>query len=147
MTRWSTVALYAEWTLEFLIYPPFVFVTAGLLVAVVMTTTRAFKRDRSLLYARVPSLFLGTLSVFLFAPLLLWIAAMGAVDTRPPVTPNEKMLWVAGGLRWLSVALSAYVVFRCKGVRGLALSIILLCQWTLEFVGLMAAMALSGTWL
>ena len=144
---WSTIAQYTKWTLEFLIYPPFVFVTAGLLVAIAIATMIAFKRDRELLRARIPFLLLGSFSVFLFAPLLLWLAAIGAVDTRPPVTPNEKMLWIAGGSRWLSVAVSAYVVFRCKGVRWLALSVVLLFQWTLEFVGLMVAMALSGTWL
>jgi len=147
MQVWSTVGTYAKWTLDFLIYPPFVFVTAGLLVAIAIAAMFAFKRDRELLRARIPSLLLGSFTVFLFAPSLLWLAALGAVDTRPPVTPNEKMLWIAGGLRWFSVAVSAYVFFGCKGVRWLALSVVLLFQWTLEFVGLMVAMALSGTWL
>jgi hypothetical protein len=147
MTEWSTVVLYAEWALEFLIYPPFLFITAGLIVGLVVATGAAFRSDRKLLQEKLPSLAVGGLSVFLFIPLLLWIAAEGAAETGPFRHPNDTGLIIANALTLISLAVAAYVVFRCKGVRWVALFEILILQWLLMGAGLIAGMALSGDWI
>ena len=55
--------------------------------------------------------------------------------------------WVSGLLGWLSLALAAFWVYRMKGIRWFAFSVVAMLQIILMGAFFVSGMAVSGDWL
>jgi hypothetical protein len=83
----------------------------------------------------------------LLYPGVLVVAALGA-NTQPlQSAPNTVASFSAGFLSWISLALAAFWVWHMKGLRWLAVSLMILQELMLVGPFLVADMAISGRWL
>jgi hypothetical protein len=142
---WLTFWTYLRWSLEFLYAPPFVYGTLlfGLsLIASVIRQRPFHKPIWKQTYAIV-------VLQFLFFPAVLTLAVLGRVDWQQPhfPGPNYWALRAEDLIDFGSLILGGYWVWRMKGLRWFALSLVILQLWLLVAAGFIAAMSLTGTWL
>jgi hypothetical protein len=80
---------------------------------------------------------------------VLTIAVLGRVDWQqnPFPGPNYWALRAEDLIDFASLILGGYWVWRMKGLRWFALSLVILQLWPLAAAGFIAAMSLTGTWL
>ena len=85
----------------------------------------------------------------LFIPATTVVGVVGWIDPGmvPRPKPNAVLVWVDNGLFIAFILLGIFWVYRMKGLRWFALSIVLIQLWILMGVGFMTGMALSGDWL
>jgi hypothetical protein len=142
---WVGFWTYLRWSLEFLYEPPFVYATLLLVSNFIASIIRQspFRKPIS-----KQTYFIVVLQ-FLFFPATLAVAVLGRVDWQQPHVPGPNY-W---GLRAEdlcdlgSLILGIYWVWRMKGLRWFALSLVILQLWLLQAAGFIAAMSLTGTWL
>jgi len=133
------------WSVQFLGVPPILLMAAVCLVGVAVAFVRQqpFKRQ------------LWRTSHWLIFTQLLFFPAMVAVgvlfpavsSVRPNLKENVMGHRLLDGLFYLSLATSAFWVWRMRGLRWLAASLLLLQQVILIGAGFVAGMSVSGDWL
>ncbi len=134
------------WSLESLFFlPPFliIFVSASLSLAIAFLKQRPFRNP----------LWRGShwlaLTQLLFFPVVISIGvlypASGPSFLR--TSPNSIASTTAGILGWLSLALAGFWVYRMKGFRWFAFSLVAVLQMILMGAFFVAGMAVSGDWL
>jgi hypothetical protein len=142
---WLTFWTYLHWSIEFLYEPPFAYITVllGLNFIASVTRQRPFKKPA---WRQTSSIVVVQ---FLFFPASLAVAVLGLVDWQQPHFPGPNY-W---GLRAEdlfdlgSLSLGVYWVWKMKGLRWFASSVVLLQLWLLAGAGFIAGMSLTGTWL
>ena len=142
---WLTFWTYLRWSLEFLYSPPFLYGTLLCGLSLVASVVRQRPFDKPIWKQTYAIVALQ----FLFFPAVLTIAVLGRVDWQQPHFPGPNY-W---GLRaedlidFGSLILGSYWVWRMKGLRWFALSVVIFQLWLLAAAGFIAAMSLTGTWL
>jgi len=133
------------WSLQFLGVPPILLITAICLVGVVVAFVRQQPFQQRLWR---PSYWL-IFSQMLFFPAMDAVGVLfPAVSTVRP-HPKENVLGhrLLDALFYLSLAMSAFWVWRMRGLRWFAASLLLLQQVLLIGAGFVAGMSVSGDWL
>jgi hypothetical protein len=132
------------WSLEFLALPPVLLMSGVCIVSVVW----AFVRQQPFRTR------LWRTSHWLIFTQLLFFPAMVAVGVLFPAvsgwpSPKENVMGrrLLDGLFYLSLATSAFWLWRMKGLRWLSASLLVLQQIILVGAGFMAGMSVSGDWL
>jgi hypothetical protein len=140
-TSWT----YTIWAFEFLIYPPFCFVT----IAVVANLILSMARQRPLSHECWKKTFWIAVLQFLFFPAAIIVGAVGRVDWQQPhfPGPNHFGLVIEDCLLAGFSILGIYWIWKMAGVRWHAISVTLLQLWLLAGAQFIAAMSLTGTWL
>jgi len=133
------------WSVQFLGVPPILLMATVCLVgvSVAFVWQQPFKRQ------------LWRTSHWLIFTQLLFFPAMVAVgvlfpavsSVRPNLKENVMGHRLLDGLFYLSLATSAFWVWRMRGLRWLAASLLLLQQVILIGAGFVAGMSVSGDWL
>jgi hypothetical protein len=141
----DTFRIYTWWSLEFLITPPYSFITIAIAINLVVSVfkQRPFKSHKWQRIMRLPFI------VFLCFPATLTVAATGYVNVRQ-VTLSDPNYWglrVCDFLMLISLGAGAYWTFRLKGLRWFAASITLLQLGLLVGANIIAGMALTGDWI
>jgi hypothetical protein len=131
---------YLWWSLEFLFYPPFLFVTLvialGLLVSILIQ--KPFGQE--IWKGRYPFAALQ----FVCFPATLLVAALGAVNGPEP---NNWGLRATDAIAIISLGVGIYWIWLMKGLRRFAISVAILQLWMLAGANFIAGMALTGRWL
>jgi hypothetical protein len=137
---------YSVWSLEF------VFVIPRMLVISLFATASfalAFWKQRpfdSPLWKRSHWLVLTQL---LFFPVVICIGVLYPADGPSYLrsTPYSVANHVCNFLGWFSLALAAFWVYRMKGFRWFAVSVVTLLEMILAGAFFVAGMAITGDWL
>lgn len=142
MNHWHYFLWLCEQAADFIVFPPvligsFLF---GVIVAGLCAVQHPIKKGlwkKSYWYV---------FTQLLFYPAVLVVAAVGA---REPHTqaPNVVASVSATVLSWTSLALAGFWVWRMKGLRWLAVSLMILQEFLVYGAFLVAEMAISGRWL
>ena len=142
---WETYWTYLRWSLEFLYEPPFAY--ASLLLS--LNFLASVIRQRPFHKPIWKQTYFIVVLQFLFFPSVLAVAVLGRVDWQqvPFPGPNKWGLRLEDLCDLGSLILGVYWVWRMKGLRWFALSLVILQLWLLGAVGFIAAMSLTGTWL
>jgi len=138
---------YTKWSLEFLIAPPFAFVTAGLALSLVLSLI-FMARNEKLSLLRRPMLWLLVVLQFVCFPLTLVIAVAGRVPAVawPRQEPHQWAIVSSNVIVVVSIVCGAVAVFKMKGQRWFVTSMALLQLWALQGAGVIAASSLTGVW-
>jgi hypothetical protein len=124
---WLTLWTYLRWSLEFLYTPPFVY--GSLLLGISSIASVIFQRPFSKpIWKRTYSI---AVLQFLFFPATLAVAVLGRVDWQQPhfPGPNKWGLRAEDVFALGSLIVSAYWVWKLKGLRWFALSLTMLQLW------------------
>ena len=142
---WLTFWTYLCWSLEFLYTPPFAYGTLLLVLNFIASVIRQRPFSKPILKKSCSIVVLQ----FLFFPATLALAVLGRVDWQQPhfPGPNYWGLRVEDLFDLSSLILGGYWVWRMKGLRWFAVSLVILQLWLLEAAGFIAGMSLTGTWL
>lgn len=142
---WQTFWTYSKWALEFLYVPPFVFGTlilGGILGASIVsqksTGREIWRRNSRILIG------IALVQVLLF-PALITVGVMGAISHL--ATPKPWAVRSLDALLIVSLLLAAYCIWRAKGLRWFAGSLMLLQFWVLLGASFIADMSVTGDWL
>ena len=142
MQFWSTFFLYSGWSLQFLWARPsvttvFLLIIAASLVRQIVRK-EPFRRGYILLFQ------------LLFWPAIIVVGVLGHIDPQTPESHSEPIraaVWALNGLCFLSLITGGYLVFKLKGSRWLAASIILFEEWMMLWAGVVSGMSITGDWL
>jgi hypothetical protein len=132
------------WSLQFLAVPPVLLLAAVCFVGVVVAFVRQQPFRRQLW--RTSHWLIFTQMVF-FPAMVAVGALFPAVSVRPDLKENIMGHRLLDGLFYFSLATSAFWVWRMRGLRWLAASLLLLQQVMLIAAGFVAGMSVSGDWL
>ena len=137
---------YSVWSLEGVVFIPPVFV---ILLSATVSLFLAFRKQRPFqnpLWKRSHWLVLTQL---LFFPIVICVGALYPADGPSYLrsTPNSVANHVCDLLGLLSLALAAFWVYRMKGFRWFAVSLIIVIEMILFGAFFVAGMAISGDWL
>jgi hypothetical protein len=137
---------YSLWSLESVVaIPPFevIFLSAAVSVALAFWKQRPFDNP---LWKRSHWLVLTQL---LFFPIVICIGALYPADSPSYLrsTPRSIANDVCDFLGWLSLALAAFWVYRMKGLRWFAASVVTVLEMILVGAFFVAGMAITGDWL
>ena len=143
MNKWHYFLWLCEQAAEFIVFPPILICSAvsGIIIAALCVRQRPIKTG----------LWKGSywfvFTQILFYPAVLAVATLGA--NPMPVTHEANMLASACAdiLSWASLAFAGFWIWRMKGLRWLAVSLVMLQEALLFGPFLVAAMAISGRWL
>jgi hypothetical protein len=141
---WQQFAVYSTWSIEALIIPPVLILLIPLSVSIGLASFRQ-KPWRSDTWHWS---YWFALSQLLFFPMTIAVGVLfPAISSWPSPQAN------AAGERWLnftfygSLATGVYWIYRMKGFRWFAASLIGLQQLVLACAGFIAGMSVSGQWL
>src|ERR1700749_2317423 len=134
---------YSLQALQFLVIKPFVYVSFALFLGVNISTIASFysREGRS-----------RPLRAYLF-PLLLLIAfpitiAIGiAFAAHSLGHPNHIGGWLLNGVDLVAFLFAIYCVYRCKGIRWFAVTVVAAELWIILAAGFIAGMSVAGDWL
>jgi hypothetical protein len=88
------------------------------------------------------------LTQILFFPATIAIGVLfHASGGGPHHEPNQTGRWLLDGLRYLSLGLGCVWVYRMKGLRWFAVSLVALQELVVLCAGFIAGMSVSGDWL
>jgi hypothetical protein len=142
---WTGFFHCLRWSGEFLVVWPLWLVTLALIANLVaaLVTKWPFRQDR---WKKSYWLVFTNL---LFIPVTIAIGVAWELDTSivPRPKPNPLAVWTSNGSFFVSIALGVYWAFRMKGLRWVAIAILLVTHWMLMGAGVIAGMSLSGDWL
>jgi hypothetical protein len=132
------------WSLQFLGVPPVLLLAAVCFVGVVVAFVRQQPFRRQLWRTSYWLIF----TQMLFSPAMVAVGVLfPAVGVRPDLKENVMGHRLLDGLFYLSLATSAFWVWRMRGLRWVAASLLLLQQVMLIGAGFVAGMSVSGDWL
>lgn len=143
MSQWEQFFWLCKIAAEFLLFPPFL-IAAALLGA---STAAACIKQRPFQSGRWRPSYWWVFSQLLFYPAVLGVAVLGGMTFTPRPEPNHLASQYTDILSWLSLGLAAFWVWRMKGLRWLAFSLVALQELLLFFAFITADMAISGRWL
>jgi ABC-type dipeptide/oligopeptide/nickel transport system permease component len=131
---------YLLWSLQFLVYPPFCFITLAIAVDLLASVfiQKPFGQE---IWKRKYSLAILQFACF---PATLLVAAFGAVSGPEP---NNWGLRAVDALAFISLGVGIYWIGLMKGLRWYAISVVVLQVWLLAGANFVAGMALTGRWL
>ena len=141
---WLELWKFTSWALEFLFVRPFGYVS--LAIGINLLSSVMLQRPfRNPIWKRTSLVILVQLLLFLA---ILAVAVIGEVSSNPTL-PRVSNHWglVADILDLCSVAVGAFWIWKMKGVRWFATSVLLLQMWLLLGANFIAGMALSGDWI
>src|SRR5581483_5215920 len=133
------------WSLEFLGVPQVFLIAIICLTGVVVAVLRQQPFQRQLWQASYWLIF----TQMLFFPAMVAIGVLfPAVNTvRPHLEGNVVGSRLLDALFYLSLVMGAFWVWRMRGLRWLAASLVVLQEVLLIGAGLVAGMSVSGDWL
>lgn len=135
---------YSVWSLEFLFVMPRMLI---ILLFATVSLTLAFWKQRPFdnpLWKRSHWLVLTQL---LFFPIVICIGVLYPADTPSYLRTTPNSVACCDFLGWLSLALAAFWVYRMKGLRWFAVSVVTVLEMILVGAFFVAGMAITGDWL
>ena len=130
------------WSLRFLARPPLLLMAGVSIVSLVLSFVRQ-QPFRTGLWRRSSWLIFTQL---LFFPVIVAVGALFPAMSQPDYKANVTGERLLDGLLYLSLATSAFWLWRMKGLRWLAASLLVLLDLILIAAGLIAGMSVSGDW-
>lgn len=137
---------YSVWSVEFLFRIPqilVIFVAASASLAVAFWRQRPFqnplwKRSHWLVFTQL-----------MFFPIVISLGVLYPADgpSSLRIISNSRAGYVCDGLGWISLALAAVWVYRMKGFRWFAVSLVAVLEIVLLGAFFVAGMAITGDWL
>ncbi len=143
MGQWVQFVWLFKMAGEFVLFTPVLIVCALLSVS----TALACVKQRPMRSGLWRSSYWLVLTQLLFYPALIAVAVLGGVNFRPVREPNKTALLYTDVLACASFALAVFWVWRMRGLRWLAVSLVLLEELLLLGAFVTAGMAISGGWL
>ena len=146
MTRTQLVSQFwtlSVWSLQSLLYTSLLL----LLIAACLSLVLAFWKQRPFSCPLWKSSHWFVLTQLLFFPLVISIGVLYPAPSPSSYHASSTAGWVSGLLGWLSLALAAFWVYRMKGVRWFAFSLVAILQIILMGAFFISGMAVSGDWL
>ena len=143
MSQWLQFLWLVKMASEFLLFPPVLIANVLLCVSIAFACARQ-QPFRSGLWR---SSYWLVFTQLLFYPALIAVAVLSGVHFRPVHEPNRMALLYTDVLSWASVVLAVFWVWRMKGLRWLAFSLVMLEELLLFGAIATAGMAISGAWL
>jgi hypothetical protein len=132
------------WSLEFFTLPPVSLLTGGCIVSVVL----AVVRQQPFRKGKWRSSYWLIFTQMLFVPAIVAVGVLFPAVSGPPYAKQNLMgNRLLDALFYLSLATSAFWLWRMKGLRWLSASLLLLQQLVLVGAGFIAGMSVSGDWL
>jgi hypothetical protein len=143
MNEWQQFVWLCEQAAEFILFPPFLICSTifGIIIAGACIKQYPFKMQ---LWRTSYWLVFTQL---LFYPAVIGVAVLGGVNFSPPQQPNSVGSLYSEILFYASLGLAAFWIWRMKGLRLLAFSLIAPQQMLLLAAFLVADMAIAGRWL
>jgi len=137
---------YSVWSVEFLFRIPqilIIFLAATASLAIAFWRQRPFQHP---LWRRSHWLVLTQL---LFFPIMICLGVLYPADGPSSLRsiPNSTANYVCECLGWLSLALAAFWVYRMRGFRWFAVSVVAVLEMILLGAFFVAGMAITGDWL
>lgn len=132
------------WSFDFLVYPPFCFVSIFLVINLAGSIVRQmpFRRHKWTRMMRLP------LIIFLCFPATIAISVAGYLNPEGSFTkPNNWGLQACNLLALIALFAGVYWTYGLKGMRWFAISVTLIQIWLLACANFVAGMALTGKWL
>jgi len=146
MTRTQLVSQFwtlSVWSLQSLLYTSLLL----LLIAACLSLVLAFWKQRPFSCPLWKSSHWFVLTQLLFFPMVISIGVLYPAPSPSSYHASSTAGWVSGLLGWLSLALAAFWVYRMKGVRWFAFSLVAILQIILMGAFFISGMAVSGDWL
>jgi len=146
MTRTQLVSQFwtlSVWSLQSLLYTSLLL----LLIAACLSLVLAFWKQRPSSCPLWKSSHWFVLTQLLFFPMVISIGVLYPAPSPSSYHASSTAGWVSGLLGWLSLALAAFWVYRMKGVRWFAFSLVAILQIILMGAFFISGMAVSGDWL
>jgi hypothetical protein len=141
---WQQFVVYSTWSIEALIIPPVLI----LLIPLIVSTGLAILRERPWRTDAWHWSYWLALTQVIFFPLIVAVGVLfPAISSWP--SPQSNI----AGERWLncafygSLATGVYWIYRMKGLRWFAASLIGLQQLVLACAGFIVGMSVTGQWL
>lgn len=133
------------WSVQFLGVPPVLIMAIISFVGVVVAFVRQQPFEKQLWRSCYWLIF----TQLLFFPALVAVGVLfpAVSSVRPNLKENVLGHRLLDGLFYLSIATSAFWIWRMRGLRWLAASLVLLQQVILVGAGFVAGMSVSGDWL
>lgn len=128
---------------EFIGFPPFLIVF-GLLVTNFIC---AYVRQRPFRNGRWTSSYWLVFTQSLFYPAVIAVAVVGGTSFRPVAEPNKAALLYVDILWWASFISGVFWIWRLRGIRWTAFSLVALQEFMFFGAYLTADMAISGRWI
>ena len=132
------------WSLESLLYLPPLLVLVSLSS---VSTALAFRRQRPFQSPLWKKSHWFVLTQLLFFPVLISIGVLFPGSGPSFYHAVSTATRVHGLLGWLSLALAAFWVYRMKGFRWFAVSVVMLLEVILMGAFVVTGMAVTGDWL
>ncbi|HST79646.1 MAG TPA: hypothetical protein VLN58_14260 [Verrucomicrobiae bacterium] len=143
MNEWHYFLWLCEQAAEFIVFPPFLICSAVLSI-IVAALCIGFRPIKNGLWK---GSYWLVFTQMLFYPAVLAVATLGASPMPRPPEPNKLASACTDILSWASLALAGFWIWRMKGLRWLAVSLVVLQQVLLYGPFLTAEMAITGRWL
>jgi hypothetical protein len=128
---------------EFVVFPPCLIVFALLVVNLAF----AYIKQQPFRKGLWRGSFWLVFTQILFYPAVILIAVLGGVNFMPGNRPNTVASLFVDVLSWASLALAIFWVWRMKGLRWVAFSLVALQEFLFCGALFTAGMAISGRWL
>ena len=147
MTRTQFVSQFrtlSVWSLQSLLHiTPLLL----LLIAACLSLVLAFWKQRPFQNPLWKSSHWFVLTQLLFFPVVISIGVLYPASSPSFYHASSTAAWASGLLGWLSLALAAFWVYRMKGIRWFAFSVVAMLQIILMGAFFVSGMAVSGDWL
>jgi hypothetical protein len=142
---WQEFLKLSTWAVQFLLIPPFLFITFSLVSVCGILTWKS----RRQVCENSTGLINGLAAQSVFFPCLITLAIFGAAETHPMLryTPFPQAIALDSFLRYSSLLVGVYWIYRMRGIRKLAISLVLIFQWILLGADFIAGMAITGDWI
>ena len=137
---------YSVWSLETLFFMPPVFL---IFLSATVSLYLAFRKQRPFQGPMWKRSHWLVLTQLLFFPIVICIGVLYPADSPSFLrsTPRSIANDVCDFLSWLSLALAAFWVYRMKGLRWFAVSVVTVLEMILVGAFFVAGMAITGDWL
>ena len=132
-----------RWSLEVFALPPLLLMTGACIVGVIFAFLRQQPFRRRLWQTSYWLIF----TQLLFFPAMVAVGVLFPAATGPHHTENVMGGRLLDGLFYFSLAMSAFWLWRMKGLRWFSASLLFLQQVILLGAGFVAGMSVSGDWL
>ena len=147
MTRTQFVSQF--WTLSVWSFQSLLYITPLLLllIAACLSLVLAFWKQRPFQSPLWKRSHWFVLTQLLFFPVVIAIGVLCPASSPSSYHGSSTAAWASGLLGWLSLALAAFWVYRMKGIRWFAFSVVAMLQIILMGAFFVSGMAVSGDWL
>ena len=134
---------YSLWSLEALALPPLLIIS----ICAATSLAVAYSRQKHLMRELWRRSYWFVFTQLLFFPVVISLGVLYPASGPSFYTKVSTATRVTDVLSWMSVALAAFWVYRMKGFRWFACSLVVLLEVILLGAFVVSGMALSGDWL